>query len=236
MAGIHSNKSNPSRIGNMGLYTVSMASRLIGATPQLLHSWIDGYSQSEALPIIQRQLPRIGGKTVLGFLDLIEAKFVHHFRTLGLSPQTIRKVATKLSARHDIDHPFAMDHRFRTDGRAIFMETAESDEERKILNLMNDNFEIGDVIDRSLFKRILYASDLASRWHPNEITPDVIVDPKYAFGHPVVEGFYVPTKTLYDAFRIEGSAKNAAEEYDVSEDAVMQSVKFEQAFREGMLN
>lgn len=59
-----------------GLYTVPMAARIVNASPLKLRSWIDGYGQSEAEPIIHRQLPRVGERTVLGFLDLIEAAFV----------------------------------------------------------------------------------------------------------------------------------------------------------------
>jgi hypothetical protein len=103
---------------------------------------------------------------VLGFLDLIEARFVRHFDNLGLSPQSIRKVAEKLRARHQSDHPFATNKRFRTDGKAIMMESVETDQEKCILNLMNDNFEMGSVIEASLFDSVLYAEDLAYRWRP----------------------------------------------------------------------
>jgi hypothetical protein len=84
-----------------------MAAKLIGESGTKIRSWIDGYSNSDAMPIIRRQLPPINGRTVLGFLDLIEARFVRHFDRLGLSPQSIRKVADKLRERHHTDHPFA---------------------------------------------------------------------------------------------------------------------------------
>src|ERR1700730_5081108 len=129
------------KVGRIGLYTVPMAAKLLGESGTKIRSWIDGYSNSDATPIIRRQLPPINGRTVLGFLDLIEARFVRHFDHLGLSPQSIRKVAEKLRERHDADHPFATNKRFRTDGRAIIMETVTS-EEKQMLNLMNDNFEM----------------------------------------------------------------------------------------------
>src|SRR5947199_2476764 len=139
------------KFGQVGLYTVSMAAKLLGESNTKVRSWIDGYANSGAQPIIRRQLPPINGKTVLGFLDLIEGRFVAHFDRLGLSPQSIRKVAEKLRHRHRTDHPFATNKRFSTDGKRIFMEIAETESERKILNLMNDNFEMGAVIEASLF-------------------------------------------------------------------------------------
>ncbi len=59
------------KIGQIGLYPVPMAAKLIGESTAKLHAWIDGYSNSDATPIILRQLPPINGRTVFGFLDLI---------------------------------------------------------------------------------------------------------------------------------------------------------------------
>lgn len=221
------------RIGQVGLYTVPMASKILGESGIKIRSWIDGYANSDAKPIIVRQLPPINGRTVLGFLDLIEARFVKHFDRLGLSPQSIRKVAEKLRARHHVDHPFATNKRFRTDGKSIMMETVETEEEKRILNLMNDNFEMGPVIEASLFDSILYADDLAYRWHPIRDLPRIVLDPKYAFGRPVVEHVWVPTDTLFGAFEAEKNAKNVAEDFEVDEEAVSQAIAFEKRLRSG---
>ena len=209
-----------------GIYTVPEAARLVGTTQPKLRSWIEGNRGARAVPIIQRQLPRVGGSAVLGFLDLVEAKFIRHF-TKWFSPQTIRKVSLKLRERHDVDHPFAMDNRFRTDGKTMFMESAESDEERRVLNLMNDNFEMEPVIGQSLFDSIFYVSDIAQHWTPNPDTDRVRVDPTICFGHPVIWDVRVPTRRLYDTFLVEGGVVQTAEEFEVDCDAVEQAVRFE---------
>lgn len=90
-----------------GLYTVPMAARLVAAHQSKVRSWIESYPSSKAAPIIHRELPKVGGRTVLGFLDLIETAFIRHFRALGYTPQTIRRVAEKLRERHAIEHPVA---------------------------------------------------------------------------------------------------------------------------------
>jgi len=226
-----------SRTSEIGIYTIPFASRLIGAEQKKLRSWIDGYSHSRALPIIKRQFPRVGGKTVLGFLDLIEARFIRHFGSQGFSPQTIRKVATKLRHRHDVDHPFAMNKRFRTDGRAIFMESIETDEERRILNLMNDNFEMGGVIEQSLFDSVFYVNDLAEHWQPlKEITPLVVVHPRFSFGRPVIRDAWIPTETLYNVSLAEGGIDATAEDFEVDKEAVQQAVRFEQELLKGTVH
>ena len=52
----------------IGIYTVPEAARLVCTTPTKLRSWIEGNPRARAAPIIQRQLPRVGGHAVLGFL------------------------------------------------------------------------------------------------------------------------------------------------------------------------
>jgi uncharacterized protein (DUF433 family) len=226
---VHS--TNWKDVGQIGLYTVPMAARILRDDSIRVGAWINGAQHSGAPPIIQRQLPRIGGKTVLGFLDLIEARFIKHFRDLGLSAQSIRKFAAKLRERHHTDHPFAMNKAFRTDGKTIFMETVETDEEKRILNLLNDNFEMGAVIEASLFDSILYADDLAYRWHPSTEQRRVVLDPNYAFGRPVIEGIWVPTDTLNAAATAEGSIAAVAEDFDIDSDAVAQAVAYEQSLK-----
>jgi hypothetical protein len=88
-----------------GLYTVSSAARILAAKPEKVRSWVEGYGNSDAAPILIKHAPQIGGRTVLSFLDLIEAAFVRHFCAIGYSKQTIRKVALKLRNRHGIDIP-----------------------------------------------------------------------------------------------------------------------------------
>jgi uncharacterized protein (DUF433 family) len=210
-----------------GIYTVPEAARLVGANKTKLLSWIEGNPGARAAPIINRQIPRVGGRAVLGFLDLVEARFIRHF-VQWFSPQTIRKVSVKLRDRHDVDHPFAMNNRFRTDGKAIFMESAESDEEMRVLNLMNDNFEMEPVIQQSLFSSIFYVEDIARKWWPNPDTNRVVIDPAICFGHPVIQDVWIPTRKLFDAFLVEGGVDEAAEEFAVDRDAVVQAVRFEQ--------
>ena len=223
-------------VGGLGLYTVPMVALLLNEKQRIVRSWIDGYPNSDASPIIVRQVPQIGGKTVFGFLDLVEARFVKHFCDLGLSPQSIRKVATKLRQRHKEDHPFATNKRFRTDGRKIFLEVAETEEERRILDIMTDNFVMATMIERSLFDAILYADDLAYRWKPFKDAPKIVLDPKISFGRPVIEGTWVPTRTLYRSFVVDGSIPLTADEYGLDEDDVRQAIDFERTLAEGTIH
>jgi uncharacterized protein (DUF433 family) len=213
---------------NAGLYTVPMAARLVAAHQSKVRSWIEGYSSSEADPIIHRELPKVGGRTVLGFLDLIETAFIRHFRMLGYSPQTIRKVAVKLRERHDIDHPFAMGKRFRADGKSIFEEAVDDEGERRLLNVMTDNFMMVDVVEQSLFDQILYVDDLARLWKPIPRFSEIVIDPRRAFGKPIVASKGVPTELIYHDYDLAGDEVEVAEEYGLSLEETQQAIGFEQ--------
>jgi uncharacterized protein (DUF433 family) len=210
-----------------------MAARILGAHQAKVRSWIQGYSNSGATSIIHPQLPRFAEhKLALGFLDLIDSKFVHHFTTLGYSPQTIRKVADRLRERHKVDHPFAMQKRFRADGRFIFEEIVEDDKEKQLLNLMNDNFELTGVVEQSLFDDILYIEDMAHQWTPIHKYQNVIINPHHAFGRPVVDEYFVPTDVLARAYLNEGGLDEAAEEFELPPELVREAVAFEHELAE----
>jgi uncharacterized protein (DUF433 family) len=98
---------------------------------------------------------------------------------------------------------------------------------------MNDNFEMGPIIEASLFSSILYADDLAYRWHPVRELPRVVLDPKFSFGRAVIEEAWVPTDALYSAFEAEKSTVLVANDFEIDQEAVNQAIAFEEKLRGG---
>jgi uncharacterized protein (DUF433 family) len=215
------------RASEGGLYTVQMAARVLAAKPEKVRSWVEGYKNSGADAILKKDVPRIGGKTVLSFLELVETAFVRHFRAIGYGPQTIRKVAAKLRERHGDDHPFAMEKRFKADGKEIFEEVVTDEGERRLVGLMNDNFMIVSAIEPSLFDQVFYVEDVAREFTPLVEHPKVIMNPTIAFGKPVLRGVGVPTARLYRAYLTEGGEQEAADEFGLSPDDILAAVRFE---------
>lgn len=210
-----------------GIYTIPFAARLLSAKPEKVRSWVEGYSRKGAEPILTHDGPRVGGKTVLSFLDLVESAWVRHFRGMGYSAQTIRKVAIKLRERNKSPHPFAWDKRFRGDGKAIFEEAVTDEGEKRLLNLMNDNFELTDVVEPSLFEQIVYMNDLAREFTPLREHQMIICNPKIAFGRPIVRDTWVQTAKLYKAYLIEGGVAEVVDEFNLPSSAVQAAVRFE---------
>ncbi len=210
-----------------GLYTVPIAAKILATRPEKVRSWVEGYPNSKAKPILVRQVPRIADRPVLGFLDLIESAFVRNFRDIGYSPQTIRKVAVKLRDKYENDHPFAMNQRFRADGKRIFEEVVTDEGERSLLDIMSDNFVMVPAVEQTLFDQVFYFNDLASEWNPIREFPGVIMNPKMSFGRPILKGSRIPTETVARRFLIEDDYQTVADEFGIDQDSVISAVAFE---------
>lgn len=219
------------------LYSVPQVARILGMKNAKVQSWLEGYKHSDASPILGPTLQRLPKGPVMTFLDLVESAWVAHFIGLGYSPQTIRRVVGKLRERTDFAHPFASKKRFLADGKAIFEEVVHDDGEGRLVNLMNDNFTMGPVVKPSLFEQIFYVEDVATRFQPMKEAPNIIIQPKVAHGRPAVQGEWVPTETLYHAYRAEnGNIAAVSDDYRVAPSLVQEAVDFERALNERTLH
>ncbi|MEE8500850.1 MAG: hypothetical protein V3S27_09785, partial [Kiloniellales bacterium] len=116
---------NEPKLVGIGLYTVPEAARLTKVPKPTIRRWLFGYRTrrsgqfAELPPVWDSQIARIDSVTGLGFLDLMEIRFVHAFRVHGVSLNNIRLTVERAREIFGSDHPFAK-KRFQTDGRRIF--------------------------------------------------------------------------------------------------------------------
>jgi uncharacterized protein (DUF433 family) len=224
----------------VGLYTVPEASRLARIPAARLRRWVRGYSYRvdneirHSSPVWRQQLPAIDKLTMLGFLDLVEARFVNAFLDYGVSLHVVRLASARARELFQKDHPFST-KRFKTDGRAIFAEITETGEakgELKLLDLVRSQFAFHAVVSPSLYAGLDFSDDdRVLRWYPMPRTKAIVVDPQRAFGRPITAREGVPTEVLANAARIERSVTRAARWYDVPVSAVRAAIAFEDALK-----
>lgn len=142
----------------------------------------------------------------LSFINLIEVKFINAFSKYGVAVRSIRHMAEEAKRILNHRHPFATKMIFRTDGRKIFIETAEKTGDKKLYDLRGKNWGIYDVLMDALKKDVIYGpAGVATGWYPRKaFAPNVVLHPKVAFGQPVLEESGVPVEALYEAYRAEG--------------------------------
>lgn len=218
-----------------GFYTVKEAARLLGIdNRQRIYRWLrplEPGSNRGLCAVVQRDYEPLGNWQELSFWDLIEVRFVEHFRRQGLSLQYLRKVAEK--ARHEFktQHPFALSHaEFLTDRKKIFEQVAE-EEGKKIREILTGQYEMYATIERILAKGIAFnpRTYLAEEWRPLENEcPHVVVNPKYDYGRPVIGSLHVPTAAIFRQWKAEkGDPARVADWWGVEPGEVEEAIEFE---------
>jgi len=218
----------------VGLYTVPEAWRLTGIPQARLRRWLRGYTyrrgetSAASAPVWRRQLPEIDGALGLGFLDLMEARFVDAFRKAAVPWRVIRLCAERARELVGTDHPFSS-QRFRTDGRTIFAESIDEAGEPRLLDLVKSQFAFARIIGPSLYAGIEFSDrDIPARWWPLGRQSPVVIDPARSFGQPIVSAAGIPTSVLADAVAAEGSVAKVARLFRVAPQSVNAALRFEQ--------
>jgi uncharacterized protein (DUF433 family) len=211
-----------------GFYTVREAARLLRLdSSRKVSRWVTG-----ANAIVERQYEKLGVHNEIGFFDLIEIRFVDHFRKERFSLQSLRIAAVNARKELNVSHPFAMSSvQFKSDRKTIFLDAARQSGDRICLNLMTNQIEFYDIIEDFLAQDLTFdpISGLATEWHPfRKDCPDVIISPYHAFGQPVVSDKHVATSAILSSFKADGSNyKTTADWFHISEQDVRQAVEFE---------
>lgn len=216
---------------NGGFYTISEAARLLGMeSPQRVSRWLQP-TRTGGDPVIVRDYPRVGREHEISFLDLIEIRFVEHFRQQKISLQSLRLAAKNARKELGVSHPFATSSvKFQTDRKQVFLETAKEADDKFLLNLMTNQVEIYDVIE-SLFAKDLEfdIQGFARQWRPApDVAPNVLVSPIFAFGKPVISKRHIPTKTVYQSWLAnDGQDEVVSDWFEIADDDVKEAVRFE---------
>jgi len=215
-----------------GIYTVPEASRLTHVRGARIRRWVRGYSyhsrgkEYESAPVFQSQLSAIDGVVALGFLDLVEVRFINGFLEVGVTWKVLRKLYPRAVELIGTDHPFCT-RRFKTDGRTILAELSDGTGEKVLLNLLNNQYELDKIVGPYLYKGLVFGEEKVTQWWPLGEDRSVVIDPDRMFGQPIIADVGVPTAVLARAVRVEGSVRTVARWYDVDERLVEDAVEFE---------
>lgn len=209
-----------------GFYTVAEAARLLRiGDKKRIYRWL---AEGEDA-VVKRDYAPLAKSQELSFWDLFEVRFVETFRAQGLSLQFLRKVAAKARAEFKTQHPFALSgSRYLTDRKRIFRKTAEETGETTH-DVLSGQYEMYEAIERVLAKGVEFNPKtlLAEEWPPYSECPHVIINPRYAYGHPVIGEKRIPTAALYRLWRAEKDTGRVAKWYDVTKDEVEEAIEFE---------
>jgi hypothetical protein len=202
-----------------GGFTTVDAARLIGQPAEKIAAWLRGTP-----PIVLPDFEPINGRIVMSFEALIEARAIAHFVDQGVKPSRLRTIMNEVRKTTGHRHPLARDLRTVTDGFRVF----EKDGDR-LINLANDVYAHPTIMAPALKGRVEFAGGKAAFLVPEpEKAPLVRIDPRHAFGRPVIfdSGRIVTTSALAASVEVEG-LEDAAEWFGVSPEAARQAQEYE---------
>jgi len=217
---------------NTGIYTVPEASRLTRVAAPRIRRWLRGYTffsgarEHVSPPVWRGQLQPVDGALALGFLDLMEIRVVDAFLRAGVSWKTLREAEQRGSDLFGSNHPFCT-QRFETDGRGIFVDIGPNSDEPILLEIIQ-NQAVFDEITSPFFKDLEFSEDrVLERWWPLGDNRTVVVDPRRAFGKPIIVDRGVPTVILSSAANASRSIDEVVFWYDVTKNSVVDAIEFE---------
>jgi uncharacterized protein (DUF433 family)/DNA-binding transcriptional MerR regulator len=218
-----------------GIYSIPEVARLSGVQSRSISRWVRGYRSSshgvciEGKPVFRSDFEEDGCRN-LSFLDLIEIRFVDAFRGYGVSWKTIRAAMEKACVLLSETHPFSS-KKFLTDGRSILYQVEQECRDTRLMNLVNDQYELRKLLDRYLHEGLEFTpDDIASRWWPLGMEHDIVIDPVRSFGKPIVASASIPTGVIFDSFKAESrSAPTVAHWLGITAEQVEEAVDFEKS-------
>ncbi|MBI4582213.1 MAG: hypothetical protein HY718_21130 [Planctomycetes bacterium] len=223
------------RYTGTGIYTVGEAAKLSGVSTGRIRRWLRGYQFSspggvhQSPPVWQPQLPEIDGKLALGFLDLMEVRFVDAFLGLGVSWHTLRLAAAKARALFDSTHPFST-RRFKTDGRYVFAEVQNEAGEPALLELVRSQQYFYRIVAPCL-RGVDFDAEEPTRWWPMGRSRWIVIDPRRSFGQPIVAKSGVPTAVLARAAGANSIAE-VSRWYQTDIKAVQMAIEYQKQLEE----
>jgi uncharacterized protein (DUF433 family) len=218
---------------NTGIYGVPEAARLTKVSKDRIRRWIRGYDfragdgRRHSDAVWAGSIPPVDGKVALGFLDLMEVRFVDAFLRAGVSWKTMRKA--HLRAREEIgnSHPFCT-NRFVSDGRRILLRHATETADAALLDIVSSQAEF-EVIVTPFLADLDFTEDILTRWWPMGRERTVVVDPVRNLGQPIAAKSGVPTEVLARSVNANESVETVARWYEVLPEEVRDAIAFEES-------
>lgn len=218
---------------NTGIYTIRDAARLTDVSVGRIRRWLRGYryrsrkKEYASPPLWHGQWEPIDHCLALGFLDLIEIRFVDAFLKAGVSWATLRQARERAEEMFKVTHPFCTNS-FVTDGREIFVELHRETGEPSLIEIVQRQAVFAQIIKPFLKELEFVEGSGLVRWWPLGEKRMVVLDPTRNFGRPIVDPHGVPTEVLANAAKAAGSIAEVARWYEVPEREIQDAIEFEQ--------
>jgi uncharacterized protein (DUF433 family) len=231
-------KLDPEAIRRTPAYPFAEAAHYLNLPISTLRSWCLGQGYAyKGKPRRSKSLIRLDGepREGLSFLNLVEAHVLAAIRRgHGVSLPKIRDALQFVSDRLKIARPLA-DADFQTNGADLFVE-----ELGRLVNVSRQ----GQLEMSSMLHAYLARVERDTAGAPIKLFPfirkhaglhapaPIVIDPRVAFGRPVLRGRGIPTAVLADRFKAGDSLQELAGDYETTTEQVEEAIRCELDRRE----
>jgi uncharacterized protein (DUF433 family) len=212
-------------------YSIPMAAHYLQMPVTTLRSWVVGRNYPTAAGA-KRFKPLIElaeeSPPLLSFNNLAEAHVLCAIRReqqIGLRP--IRAALDYLGRKFQSRHPL-LDHRFETDGTGLFVRHLG-----KLVDVSASGQEVmREVLDAHL-KRLEREDRKVARLYPFTRAASldgprsVFIDPRYAFGRPVLAGIGISTGVIAERYKAGESVDELAKDYGCTRPEIEEALRCE---------
>lgn len=197
------------------LLTARDAARHLAMPESTLDAWILG--ADGRAPLIHAVSPERRGWPRLPFVAIVEAYVLRSLRELGASLGDIH-VAAQLVRREFNDEYALASRRIATDGVDLFVKLADE----SVVRVKTNDFGIREVLDDYLsyvtWDDAGRPSRLRLRQYPE--AADVVIDPRFGWGAPVLGRSKVPVDAMLQLWRNGEPMSVVAEEFELPSSVV----------------
>ena len=161
------------------------------------------------------------GERAVNFLTLIEFYTYYKLRELGVKPHTIKKAHTAVAKHLGTAYPFAQNV-IKTDGKSIWYDLVEV-----VINADgSQQINIAPIIKPFLERIEFNHNNIAEKYYPLKGSTNIVVDPKYQFGQPVISGTRLKAELISDYVKAGESINLICKVYNLNQQQIDDAVKY----------
>jgi len=182
------------------LFTPREAAQHLGMPRSTLRSWLT--DKAGPAPLVHRVDPDVRRGPPIPFIAVIEAYVLRGFRALSLTPAEIKSAVVRL--RRELGTEFALaSSRLATDGVSLLVDMSDTFERPRWERARDGQRVIDEIIEGCLkFVTWPRGDEYPTRLKlPTYEGANVIIDPRFGFGQPVLERSKIKVEDILDAFR-----------------------------------
>lgn len=219
-------------VGHLASYSIAEAAHYLRIPTTTLRSWVLGrpYTTAQGERFFKPPIEIADLKSRrLSFINLIEAHVLWAIRREHELPlQKVRRAIDFLVKRFGAKHPLATD-RFETDGIDLFVS--------KVADLINASRE-GQLAMREMLSTHLRRVEWGEEGNVVRLYPftrkeakdeprAIVIDPRVAFGRPVLAGTGIPTAIIAERFKAGEPTDELARDYGRDRSEIEEAVRCE---------